>query len=255
MAKFGLTSIVIPVHNQWSLTRFCLRSLYRYTRVPIEVIVVNNASTDGTTKHLSKEFPEIKQIYNPEKRGFSASVNQGLRIAKGKYLSTINNDTLPSYRWLINLLRVMKHRSNCGVVGPLSNYVLPDQWLHTDLKRNKDIHSFCQRFNRPNPSKWRISDRLSGFCLVFPREIWNIVGEFDENYGMGYYEDLDFSYRVRLAGYKCFIAGDTYVHHFGSKSFMKDNKDLAKQLSQQNRQYFIRKWNKDPDLYLDVPII
>ncbi|TCP69689.1 glycosyltransferase family 2 protein [Baia soyae] len=254
MSDLNLTSIVIPVHNQWPVTQMCLRSLFRHTRIPIEVIIVNNASTDVTEKKLIKEFPTVKQIHNSYKNGFSASLNQGFRMAKGKYLATINNDTLPSHRWLANMLRVLKDRPLCGVTAPLSNYVLPDQYLQTDLKRVKDIHMFCKKFNRQNLAKWKVSDRLSGFCLVFPRKIWNTVGEFDENYGMGYYEDIDFTYRVRLAGYKCMIAGDTYVHHFGSKSFIQNNSDeLARKLSKENREYFMKKWDRDPDLPLDIP--
>lgn len=253
MNKRPLISIIIPVHNQWSYTQLCLKSIRRFTSIPHEVIVINNASRDQTRVRISKDFPLVKVIHNQDQRGFSASMNQGIRTAKGDYFILLNNDTLPSYNWARNLIRPLIKIPRCGLVGPKSNSVIPQQKIQIELTKIKDIFQFSKRFNRHSqPNKWTPLDRLSGFCLALSRKAFKDVGFFDENYGMGYYEDVDYAYRVRLEGYQCILAGDTYVHHFGGKSFTVDGENWRIQLSNENREYFIKKWGRDPDLELTI---
>ncbi|WP_240511831.1 glycosyltransferase family 2 protein [Paludifilum halophilum] len=239
-----MTSIIIPVRNQRAYTRLCLRSIRTYTRPPYEVIAVDNRSSDGTAAYLEK-LSGVRLLRNPVNRGFAGAVNQGLEAARGEYIVLLNNDTLVSHRWLDQLLAVLHDERN-GLTGPLSNRVIPEQKIKVTLTKPEEIHSFCRRFNRTDPSKWRAVPRLSGFCLAFRARLIREIGRLDERFGLGTYEDDDFSHRARLAGYRCIVAGDTYVHHFGSRSFRRKGQKEFYKILRQNRRYFVLKWDRPP---------
>lgn len=238
--KSELVSIIIPMCNQWSYTRQCLASIRRFTTTPYEVIVVDNRSSDQTAKILMKQAG-IRLIRNEVNRGFVAAVNQGLQTARGTVAVLLNNDTLVSHRWLSQLLTVLKADSRHGMVGPVSNRTIPEQKINVTLATPREIHRHCAHFNRTNPRRWRESERLSGFCVAFPMHLREEVGEWDERFGVGTYEDDDYSYRVRQKGYRLVIAGDTYVHHFGSRSFRLQGYREFQKILKQNQRYFEQK--------------
>ena len=102
--ELGLTSIVIVTHNQIDYTRQCLDSIARLTDEPYELIVVDNASTDGTVDYLRAK-PGVRLIVNHTNRGFPAAVNQGIAAASGKQILLLNNDVIVTTGWLFRLLR------------------------------------------------------------------------------------------------------------------------------------------------------
>ncbi|WP_124727453.1 glycosyltransferase family 2 protein [Staphylospora marina] len=238
-------SIIIPNHNEWQTTWNCIRGIRAHTPESHEVILVDNGS--DRIPEWGRQDRELTLIRNRYNRGFAAAVNQGLRAATGEYLVLLNNDTLPSHRWLTQLLRVFSHLPSVGLVGPVSNRVIPEQKIPVTLRSVEKIHRFCKRFNRPRPEEWREVRRLSGFCLVMPRAVMEKVGMLDERFGLGTCEDDDYSLRVRRAGYRLIVAGDTYVHHFGSTSFRKHGYREFRKLLNQNRLYFLHKWGILPE--------
>jgi GT2 family glycosyltransferase len=231
------TSIVIPFRNQWKLTGLCLRFLRKYTRLPHEIVLVDNGSTE---KYVPPN--DVQLIRNRYNQGFAAAVNQGLERASGEFLVVLNNDTLPGARWIEQMIAVFDQRKDCGLVGPVSNKVIPEQKIPVNLPTIRKIEEFTAKYNRSNPKKWKSSKRISGFCMVFPRHVFQKVGFFDERFGLGTYEDDDYCLRVRRAGFECIITGDTYVHHFGSQSFRKRGYAEFKKILRQNRRYFLQKW-------------
>lgn len=240
-------SIIIPVRDEWVLTRECVVRILQHTKCrQVQIILINNGSQENPPPFLLKHG-SITWIHNPWNRGFASATNQGLRIATGDYLVCLNNDTRPGPHWLAQMIHVLQASSQCGMVGPVSNRVIPEQKIPVPSFHSKaDIDTFTKEYNHTDSSKWRKSIRLSGFCLVFPRSIYEEIGEMDERYGLGTYEDDDYSYRVRKAGYYCMVAGDTYLHHYGSQSFQKRPYQEFKKLLKQNRAYFIRKWGISP---------
>lgn len=189
------------------------------------------------------ELPNVKHIRNDRNRGFAAAINQGLTIAEGEYLVWLNNDTLPSHRWISQLIQVLRSDTRYGVVGPVSNRVIPEQKITVQLATPAQIHRFTDQHNQVNQEKWRESKRLSGFCLVYSRKIHTEIGFLDERFGLGTFEDDDYCYRVRKAGYRCMVAGDTYVHHFGSRSFQQGGYPEFQKILLQNKAYFHHKWD------------
>ena len=106
---------------------------------------------------------------------------------------------------------------------------------------------FAQRFNMPDPAKWQRTERLTGFCLLFRRELWERTGFLDEGYEVGNYEDDDYNIRVRLQGYSLVIARDTFIHHYGSVS-MKALGDKLSEVNNHNMQAYMDKWGNPHEL-------
>ena len=104
----GLASIIVPCWNQLEFTRHCFNSLRRYTRLPWELVVIDNGSTDGTKDYLAgvqdmSPVP-VTIVANDRNVGFPAAINQGLRQARGEYLVLLNNDVVVTENWLDHLI-------------------------------------------------------------------------------------------------------------------------------------------------------
>src|SRR5258708_24133878 len=129
--RAALASVIIPCFNQLNFTRLCVAALFKHTRSPWELIVIDNGSTDGTKAYFEgiQDIAPIRVdvIANTDNRGFPAACNQGLQAALGDYLILLNNDTAPTDAWLAQLAAVAESNQPAGMVRPLSNYVSPLQ--------------------------------------------------------------------------------------------------------------------------------
>jgi len=239
------TSIILLTLNNLASTVRCIRSIRKFTDVPYEIVAVDNGSADGTVSWLASQ-PDVRLIANPRNRGFAAGCNQGAEAASGDYVLFLNNDTVVSRRWLSLLFAALREHEEAGAAGPKSNRALPMQQVAVTLRSEADIHRFCESFNRSNPFKWAEAACLSGFCLLVRRKTWKMLGGFDENYLIGGYEDVDFSYRLLRAGFALRIAGDVFVYHEGSSTFAKNAIDIQGAAAA-GRRFFIRKWGFNPD--------
>lgn len=235
-----LTSIVIVAWNQLPYTKLCIESIQKYTDVPYELVLVDNGSTDGTGDYFAS-LPNATVIKNPVNLGFAAGCNQGIKAARGDYVLLLNNDTVVSHNWLSNLINCLESSPDIGIVGPVSNYVSGVQLITTHYRSLEEMHEFARQYNRPDPSRWFDTDRLVGFCMLIRRSVIDRIGLLDESFGLGTFEDDDYCLRARQAGFRLVCAGDTFVHHFGSKTFAGNNIDMA-QLLAENRAKFCRKW-------------
>lgn len=238
---FEGTSIVIPTYNQLALVRQCIETIKWNTPEPYEIIVVDNGSTDGTGAYLRKIGTEVRYRVLDRNLGFAGAINVGLMMAKGRTIVLLNNDTLVTHNWLSNMLRCLNSDERIGMVGPITNYISGSQLVKVPYGTLAEMPEFARRNNRPDPSRWRETDQLIGFCLLFRRELFEQVGYFDEGFEIGNYEDNDFSVRVRLLGKKLMIADDSFIHHIGSVS-IKAVGDRMVKLNDQNERFYSRKW-------------
>lgn len=241
----GLVSIVIPVYNQWPFTQSCLASIARHTPEPHGVIVVDNGSADGTPERLAREFPGVHLLRLGENRGFAAACNRGAALARGEFLLFLNNDTLVTPGWLVNLKRCLASLPLAGLAGPRTNCAGSEQMMPVSYRTLAEMEEFARGFNQPDPGRWTEVERLVGFCLLVKRRVWEEVGPFDERFGPGNYEDDDYCLRVRRRGYRLILAGDTFVHHFGGVTFTGAGLDYRALLAE-NRETFRKKWGLRP---------
>ncbi len=318
----ALASIVVPCFNQVEFTQRCVQALFRHSRRPWELIVVDNGLTDGTGHYLDgvgdAASTPVTVIKNAENRGFPAAVNQGLQQARGEYLVLLNNDAVVTDGWLDQLIALTALRAesddressgpDCGgepsgarrpapdamrggalaekgdrhpasvdgtrespvpggpgasprfpspgavgrpaprrigLVGPMSNYATPPQLVENVPYRDLDeMHEFARRWRDEHRGKWFTVPKLSGFCVLMTRAVYDALGGLDERFGLGLFDDDDLAERARRAGFTLAVAHDLFIHHFGSRTFVGNGID-ASALLDENARRFAAKWGQD----------
>src|SRR5262249_46049397 len=217
-------SIVVPCCNQLNFTRLCLESVLRHTTSPYELIVIDNASTDGTPAYLhslpARPGPQsVEVITCSGNLGHPAACNRGLARARGEAVAFLDNDIVLTPGWLEALLLHLYDRGlKTGLVGPVSNSAAGRQQVapgYTDLD-GLDTFALTHRL-RKGPA--RPCRRLSGFCLLGRRTLLEQLGGFDERFTPGYFGDDDLCLRTQDAGHGLALANDVYIHHFGGRTF------------------------------------
>jgi O-antigen biosynthesis protein len=238
-------SVIVLSFNQWDYTELCLQSLShaqaQYPDLDVEHILVDNGSTDGTVSK-AQAIPGLKVIANAKNLGFAAGNNIGIQAARGKNIVLLNNDTIVSPSWLKRLHCHAQKIGKVGIIGPSTN-TEPGQALY-GVRYNglSEFFSLNNSIGKSNAGQWELAEKISGLCMYIPRPVIDRVGLLSEEYGIGYFEDDDYCFRVHDAGFRTIWAKDVYVHHFGSVSF-ENSKSLSREKHLQNgMSQFIFKW-------------
>ncbi len=218
-----LTSIIILTHNQLKYTKECIESIRKYTdQQEYELIVVDNASNDGTVQWLQQQ-QDILMIENAENMGFPKGCNQGIRKAKGENILLLNNDVVVTKNWLKNLLTCLYAEKNTAAVGPVTNSASYYSAIPISYTNIQEMQEFASEFNQSNSEKWEERMKLIGFCMLIKKTVLDEIGLLDERFTPGNYEDDDISLRIYQKSYKLFLCRDTFIHHYGSASWKEDN--------------------------------
>lgn len=241
-----LTSIVILTYNELECTRQCLESIGRNTPQPHEIILVDNGSTDGTLPFL-REYcrggDHLSLVENGRNLGFAAGCNIGMRQSRGDRILLLNNDVVVTRDWLSGLLECLDREPGAGLVGPMTNQIAgPQRVREVPYRETGALEEFARDFRSANRGRRIKLDTLVGFCLLFTRELLERIGELDESFGSGNFEDDDYCLRAALAGFSCVMAGDVFIHHYGSRSFAANGIDYARAIAT-NRAVFDAKWD------------
>lgn len=227
---FSGVSIVIPVFNALDYTKACVESVHRTAgATPFEIILIDNGSRPDVLNWLqieSERHDSLWYVSLSENLGFSKAVNLGIRLARGQHIVLLNSDTVPTTGWLDNLLAAAESNPQIGIVSPVTNYVGEGPQVAADA-RDLDVtyaESFAKRISERTELIYA-PERLVFFCVLIKRQVVNLLGGLDEGYGLGNYEDEDYSVRARLAGFKLAIAQNSFVYHHGSKTFAENKID------------------------------
>jgi hypothetical protein len=194
---------------------------------------------------------KLRYRINKDNVGFAGGVNQGLKMARGTKLLLLNNDTVVTKNWLANLHRCLDSDARIGLVGPMTNYISGEQLIATSYSNTEEMHRFAEVFNQPNPRSWKRTARITGFCLLFRRQLFERLGFFDEGFEIGNCEDDDFCLRVRLLGHELVIAGDVFIHHVGSVSMKALGSEMG-EVYGRNLDYFSKKWGSVDQLMAEM---
>jgi GT2 family glycosyltransferase len=129
-----------------------------------------------------------------------------------------------------------------GLVGPMSNYAVPPQLVgEVGYRDLEEMQGFARRWREEHRGQWFTARKLSGFCLLMNRAVYEAVGGLDERFGVGFFDDDDLALRARQAGFELVVAHDLFVHHFGSRTFQGNGVD-AERLLEKNGRQFAEKW-------------
>jgi hypothetical protein len=228
-------SIVIVNWNVCELLRRCLSSIKAHRgELSIEIIVVDNASSDDSVVMIRREFPEAHLVASPENLGYTRGNNLGAKEAQGRYLLMLNPDTEIVGNALQQMMAYLDEHPEVGVVGPQLLY--PDGSIQSSRRRFPHL---MMAFFLGTPLGWRwfpdsklahlynMADKpdheiqpvdwLVGAALMTRREIWQAVGPLDEAFFM-YFEEVDWCYRCRQAGWEIHYLPTVQIIHHEHKS-------------------------------------
>ncbi len=255
---FPRASIIVVTYNNLDYTRLCLESIYKKTVYPnYEVIVVDNASIDGTVEFL-KTFgathPNFAPIFNERNEGFASANNRGIAAATGEYMVFLNNDTIVPRGWLSGLINHLRD-AQVGIVGPVTNFSGNESRIEVDYLTPDEMEGFAERYTRAHEGQTFEISMLALFCIAMRRSVVDEVGLLDERFGIGMFEDDDYALRVQQKGYKVICAEDVFVHHWGSASFSKLSQEEYQRLFDENRKKLEEKWGMqwEPHRYRSGP--
>jgi N-acetylglucosaminyl-diphospho-decaprenol L-rhamnosyltransferase len=227
-----LASIVIPLYNQLDFTRICLESIRATTPRGVEVILIDNASSDGTGAYLAN-LSDASVISNGQNLGCAGAWNQGAQAAAGEWVVILNNDVILAPGWLEGLLEAAS-RWKLDIVSPAIR----------EGERTYDVDSYGRELTGRMKGVIRRGG-VNGICFMVQRRVFEAIGYFDENFRIGQYEDKDFFLRASRAGFNLGTVGGAFLHHFGSvtQNSLKSAR-VAKPYALENKAYFIRKWQQ-----------
>jgi hypothetical protein len=213
--------------------RDCLRSLLHQTQgVPFEVVVVDNASTDGAPSMVAREFPSVTLIGNATNRGFSAASNQAAAASRADILLFLNNDTIAPPGTLAALVDVFAEYPTAGMIGP--RLVGGTGYDQISYRRRPTLGALLHRiallrwtgffrkayydYRRDDfhPHGTREVEVLMGAAVALPRDVFEKAGRWDESFRFGV-EDIDLSAQVRRIAPVLFC-GDIRITHFGREA-------------------------------------
>ncbi|HET9794205.1 MAG TPA: glycosyltransferase [Thermoanaerobaculia bacterium] len=245
-AAFPKVSIVVVTFNNRALTARCLDSLFSVNEWPnFEVIVVDNASSDGTLddlREMAGRRPSMRLLENPTNAGFAAANNRGLALATGEILVMLNNDTVVTRGWLPPLVRRLRADPSIGMIGPTTNEIGNEARVKVDYADLADMPSWAADFVRAHDGETFEIPVLAMFCTALRREVYESVGPLDERFGIGMFEDDDYARRVSDAGLRLVCVRDAFVHHEGGASFKRLPGAEYRRLFERNRFLYEQKW-------------
>ena len=209
-------SVIVPTYNGARFLPTVLDALRAQTFRDIEVIVVDDASSDDSVKLVEEQYPELRLLANRRNLGFARTCNTAADAARGRYIVLLNNDTEPEPTWLAELVKVMVTHPEAAIIA--SKVLLYDrrETLHTTgdllgqdgIPRNRGVwesdhgqyDAACEIFSG------------CGAAAAYRKDVWQALGGFDDDFWM-YLEDVDFGFRARLLGFTAVFAPQARVYH------------------------------------------
>lgn len=202
-------------------------------KLNFELIIIDNASTDGTIEMLKQEYPIIKVVQNQRNEGFARPINQALRLSSGEYLLVLNPDTIIPPGALNKLVDYQRSHPEVGICGPkvLNRDGSLQKACRRGVSRPWAAFSYFSGLSRIFPKSKFFGgyllnymdenavhevDGVSGSCMLIRRKVIDQVGYFDERF-FAYQEDADYCFQVKKAGWKIMYYPEAQIYHFGGQ--------------------------------------
>jgi GT2 family glycosyltransferase len=236
-----LVSIVIVTHGAWEWAARAIGAAEANTGVPHEVIVIDNASPDGTAERVRNRFPGVQLLANDHNAGFGAANNQAARVARGEFLALVNSDAVVPAGWIGPTLATLRRPGVGAAVPALVNengtmqiagaLVAPDGSVLA-LGNGDEVDDPAWRFPRA-------TDFGAAACMLLRREDFLAAGGFHDAYSPAYFEDTDLCMTLLDRGLRTVYVPEVRVLHGG---FASGGQDAAAKLFEQNRPTFVARW-------------
>lgn len=232
-------TIVIPNYNGKHFMKPCLESLDKQTYRGFEIIVVDNASSDGSMEYMKETYPEIRCIALDKNYGFSRAVNEGIRASRTPYVILLNNDTTVDPHYVAEMVHAIRRSKK---IFSVSSKMI--QMYHPELIDSAgDLYTLmgwgvCRGTGRP-VSNYTQPDEIFTACAgaaIYRRSAFEKIGYFDESH-FAYLEDIDVGYRAKIYGYKNIYCPTALVYHVGSGTSGSKYNSFKVKLSARNSVY------------------
>ena len=252
-------SICIVTYKTHDRLRDCLNSIFcNQVKASFEIIVVDNASNDGTLEMLAANYPTVRVITNANNLGYTKPMNQALRVASGEFLIQLNPDTILNPGGLDAIYQYLQANPHVGICAP--KVVNGDGSMQWQCRRSEarpwDVIAYFTHLSQLFPGSSRFAGYLmtykspdeiyevqavSGSCMIIRRGVIDAIGYLDEEF-FAYQEDTDFCFRARRAGWKVIYLPLTQVIHFGAEGGTRVHP--YRSAIEWHRSYFLyfRKW-------------
>jgi len=225
-------SVCIVTYQAKTLLRNCLQSLYKNTQSSIEVIIIDNGSSDGTSAMLKDEFQGVQIIVNSQNEGFTRPMNRALRVSQGRNLLQLNPDTIILPGALDRLAQFLDTHPEVGICGP--KVLNQDHTLQAPCRRGEsrpwavisyfsglstlfpDSEFFGQYLmNYKDEDETHAVAGVSGSCMLVRKGVIEQIGYLDERF-FAFQEDADYCFRAREAGWEIYYVPGAQIVHYGS---------------------------------------
>lgn len=247
--KEPLVYIIILNWNGHKDTVECIESLQRIEYKNYKIVIVDNGSTDNSASVLKTKFPDTSLIVNKKNLGFSGGCNVGIKYAlrkKADYILFLNNDTFVDKNFLSNLVETAESKNKVGIISPKIYYADKPNMIFSmgGFKNYKGSYPFIdyetKKIDTGQYENIEERDCVTGCCILIDKNIFKEVGMFDDEYFL-YVEDMDFSIRVKNAGYKIFVCQKSKIWHKVSGSSGGEGNPVKEYYNNRNLILFARK--------------
>lgn len=258
MAK---STVVIPNFNGIKYIEACLDSLYMGTVKDMDVIVVDNGSSDGSMELVRDKFPQVQLIGNKENTGFCHAVNQGIKASTTPYVILLNNDTRVDLAFVHELEKVMDADTKGEIFSASAKLIS----LYDKDKTDDAGDYYCAlgwafaRGKGKDPNRYQKDCEIFASCAgaaIYRRELLETecVGLFDEAH-FAYLEDIDIGYRAKIHGYINWFAANSIVYHAGSATSGSRYNAFKTKIVARNSVYLIYKNMPLIQILLNFPFL
>jgi len=223
-------SVIIPVYNALEDVKILFESLNKYFNFQLgDITIINDYSREETTFFLNdfvSKNANYKLINNEENLGFIKTCNKGMQIADGDVVVLLNSDTKITSGFCEKIVKCFNTDSNIATASPMADgcyYSVPKP-------KNWSLEKMNLVLNRRHKCCYPIIPEAEGYCYCIRKEVIEKQGFFDEIYGKGYNDEVDYSFRAITNGWKNVLIDDLYIYHKNSASFgVKNTEELKKQ--------------------------
>lgn len=236
-------SVIVLSWNGIEYLENCLNAVFSQDHPDFEVIVVDNGSTDGSPDFVAERFPQVRLIRNERNLGFAGGNNIGLQAATGGVMVLLNQDTTVQPGWLAALAEALDTDPNIGIVGGKALY--PDSTIqhaggYVNGRGEGSHYGYQQREDVGQFDQMEDVDYVTGATLAITRQAFEIIGRLDEGFTPAYYEDVDWCYQARQAGFRVvYVPHAVLVHE--EASTVADVSHEGMYLFHRNRLRFVLK--------------
>jgi len=243
--KYKASVIIVNYNNYRATTGLCLDSLLKDRGVEnVEIIIVDNASNDDSPflmQQHTKDLKNVTLLLNNENRGFAGGNNDGVAHAEGEVIVLLGSDTIVPSGSIGKICTYVKSADREMLLGPITNEAGNEQKIFVPATRAVDILREGTNWCGCPSGQFFKAGRLDFFCVAMLKSTYEELNGLDESFGLGFYEDYDFSLRAREKGCEILFSEDIFIYHKGSYSFSRRSVDETKTLMHRNKRLLQRK--------------